>query len=982
MKKHRDSQEESVIQPPSAQEDSTLDTCRPIALLQPPRERAGTLWVRTVQGGAALLLVLTLLLLTHFSAQAQECTAAACISTAAHLAELDSTESELLDPLLGALLGQDAALGLTAADYDALANANITLGALLERLQLDLGVATPEEVLEANLAMPQLIDALETLLPGNSGIAALQLLPDMAGPIVLGDLLQFSSPPGALGNVNLNLLDLLVGSIQLFNHSNAVAVQAVALDDGALTALGLPALGIDGVSLRAVVLEPPQIICGPAGTEFASANVRIALDVALDTAATELDELDLSVLTLSVTASPAITLASLSLYVDVASGTGTLQSVDANVPSATVNATPGIARIFLGDTATMDDFFAVDFDPATDLIPATIGALDVPTRVCLALLCSDLTLQSLISARTAAVGSSASQSQTFSGPFPQTHLFTASASSIATLLGQLVANLEVDIDLTVESGTLDPALLAILGGAIDPLLTAVETNLLTPLTTAVGTELVQDEVGDLLTAVVDPALDLLGVGIGKMVVTVFGANGDANFLICAPLLSVTLSHNPDPLRVGVPGALAIVVNNHADAGPTTGPISVTATLPPILTFSAHAPASWQRVGSSATPFLFVYNGVLEGGDSATLTLHLLPASAATASIAGAVATQGQTSTPFNHSVTIVPAGDGDGDSDGDGIPDDVECPEGTVPCPDTDGDGTPNHQDADDDGDGVYTVVECPGGVPCPDSDGDGTPDYLDADDDGDGIHTIIECPAGRISGSAPPCPNTDGDGLSDYLDTDDDNDGLTTRAECPAGRTSAGSPACPDSDGDGTPDYLDAVDDRIPPGQDSDGDGVPDGVECPNGLATCPDTDGDGTPDHQDPDDDGDGVGTIVECPGGPPCPDTDGDGTPDHRDVDDDGDGVHTIVECPDGRETMTDSACPNTDGDAHPNYLDPDDDNDGVSTRIECPNGRTSSTAARCPALGDPDLEDYLNPDFSLLMWLYAPLVHNMLILPTGE
>jgi len=65
------------------------------------------------------------------------------------------------------------------------------------------------------------------------------------------------------------------------------------------------------------------------------------------------------------------------------------------------------------------------------------------------------------------------------------------------------------------------------------------------------------------------------------------------------------------------------------------------------------------------------------------------------------------------------------DTDGDGVADDVECPAGTDPCPDTDGDGTPDIEDPDDDGDGVPTVDEEAG-----DTDMDGTPDFRDAVDD------------------------------------------------------------------------------------------------------------------------------------------------------------------------------------------------------------------------------------------------------------
>lgn len=163
-----------------------------------------------------------------------------------------------------------------------------------------------------------------------------------------------------------------------------------------------------------------------------------------------------------------------------------------------------------------------------------------------------------------------------------------------------------------------------------------------------------------------------------------------------------------------------------------------------------------------------------------------------------------------------------GDQDGDGVPDSVECPEGTDPCPDTDGDGIPDRADPDDDGDGIPTILERPDGTDR-DSDGDGTPDYLDDDDDGDGIPTRDEAPGGQGR-------DTDGDGRPDHRDGDDDGDGIPTQTERMDGEVHGDDP-----DGDGIPSWLDT---------DSDGDGIPDAEEGRD------DSDGDGIPNYLDPDD------------------------------------------------------------------------------------------------------------------------------------
>jgi hypothetical protein len=209
----------------------------------------------------------------------------------------------------------------------------------------------------------------------------------------------------------------------------------------------------------------------------------------------------------------------------------------------------------------------------------------------------------------------------------------------------------------------------------------------------------------------------------------------------------------------------------------------------------------------------------------------------------------------------------DGDDDADGVPNSVECPNGT--SPDTDGDGLADCNDPDDDGDYLQTWDESKG-----DTDGDGLPDYLDEDDDNDGELTRDE---------AWPTPkDADGDGILDHLDADEedgpradpDHDGLTNAQEEAAGS----DPANPDTDGDTV----------------FDGDEV-------NADGTARDTDGDGKPDWNDTDDDGDGIPTVVEHDPGPygsddpqnpidednEWNDIDGDGLPNHVDTDSDGDG-----------------------------------------------------------------------------------------------
>ncbi|MCB9631132.1 MAG: DUF4215 domain-containing protein [Sandaracinus sp.] len=188
------------------------------------------------------------------------------------------------------------------------------------------------------------------------------------------------------------------------------------------------------------------------------------------------------------------------------------------------------------------------------------------------------------------------------------------------------------------------------------------------------------------------------------------------------------------------------------------------------------------------------------------------------------------------------------DTDGDGFLDTEECP--SMPCRDTDMDGTPDFEDPDDDGDGIPTVVECPGATSCRDSDTDTTPDYLDPDDDDDGILT-------RDEGSG--TLDTDADGIPDHLDVDDDGDGLLTENECP-------SAPCRDTDMNGTPDFLDP---------DDDGDAIPTTREREDGATHGNDVDMDGNDNWLDTDSDAADGSDTEEGVG-----DGDMDGIPDYLD------------------------------------------------------------------------------------------------------
>ncbi|MEM7161020.1 MAG: Ig-like domain-containing protein [Bacteroidota bacterium] len=351
--------------------------------------------------------------------------------------------------------------------------------------------------------------------------------------------------------------------------------------------------------------------------------------------------------------------------------------------------------------------------------------------------------------------------------------------------------------------------------------------------------------------------------------------------------------------------------------------------------------------------------------------------------------------------------DGDGmigtgaifDNDFDGFADVVDTDDNTtaapgdgfgnpLPSPDSDGDGTPDHNDLDSDNDGIPDEIEgdIDGDGEPDDWDNDGVPNYQDLDSDNDGISDVVESggddPDGNGIVGSGAITDADGDGLEDSIDNDP-NDGINLNNENLVDSTSllwdndanGSNEDDNDTDQDGNPDYLDldSDNDGLPDiieagGTDMNADGQVDGFEDMNGdgwddngsIPFPEDTDGDGVPDHQDLDSDNDGINDIIEINGGdtsvdsdndgmiddfsdpngngwdelneinpPDNPDTDGDGISDHEDLDSDNDGILDDWE----NDPNEDGSGPDDfDGDGVPDYLDLDSDNDTMPDVVE--------------------------------------------------
>jgi len=443
-------------------------------------------------------LLLALALFASLPARAA-CAVGACVAAGPRLASVSTQQSALLNPLLGGLLGSN--LNLSVADWNALAQGDVKLLGFLNALQATANVSSPAQALGANLSVAQVAAALgvaaqleaKTSLSAALNTLAAQLAGSGAS-VRVGDLLKLGVDTGTLAGATVNSLDMLTGLIQLYNYRNMLTTpQPVGISGGALGQAGV----INAVQLYAQVIEPPVYTCGPTGTQFHSAAIRIKL---------KLDLVTLSPVTSTLTAVPGVNSASvaiskLDVYVETARGEGSLGAIDATAKAVTLQVAPGVADVYVGSIAD-----SVFFNRSRTLSAADVGYGQIGT---LLLNGVNVALEVKSSARGQAPFAT---SLTLSGTFPQTRTVSSSAAFVTGLTNSLVSNLSLRTTI-LTTGLLDVVLVPVsnlLSGSLQPVLKTLVVNTLSPVLTTV------------LTGVVDPLLQLLGIGLGQMTVTVNG----------------------------------------------------------------------------------------------------------------------------------------------------------------------------------------------------------------------------------------------------------------------------------------------------------------------------------------------------------------------------------------------------------------------------------------------------------------------------
>ncbi|MGC4012241.1 MAG: pilus assembly protein TadG-related protein [Pseudomonas sp.] len=442
---------------------------------------------------------------TVLSAQAvARRSAMAGISAGSGVLSLDSSNSPLLNALLGGLLG--TSLNLDVVTYQGIAGANVSLLALSQQLKaagVNLELGKIDSLLGANVTAAQLLTAMvnaadaSQLAGVNTALlrTALATINVPTANLTLGQILSVVAPDSVRDtalSAGVNLLDLLMATALVANKNNAVD-------------LDLKGKSIAGVvpTVKLRVISPPAIAMGYPGKDSVgnwrtvAKNAQVQLEVGANA-----NLLGLNLVRLA-----------LSLKVGVAEGYAALDTIQCGgvgkPVTVNVKARPGVASASL--------------DVNVSLLSGANGSLVGVT---------------ITNNSTGASGNSASTATQFAIPGEQSISFLVSSptdlpsavkrvqSPLGSSLGTGLTSLANSLTIKVEAGGNCNNILSWLLCALSSLVSSI-AQLALDLTGALGT---------LVTALgqqlIDPLLSLLGIQTGILDVRLIDLQtGGAELLI-------------------------------------------------------------------------------------------------------------------------------------------------------------------------------------------------------------------------------------------------------------------------------------------------------------------------------------------------------------------------------------------------------------------------------------------------------------------
>lgn len=397
------------------------------------------------------------------SAVGTQAQSSACFSVGTRTLTLNTSES-VLGPLLDSILK----VNLSVIGYDGLVGLKDISVPLID-LSVALGVGTPDALVSLDkISLGNFLIASARVLTSNGKIAEAQVLQAIAVQVGgfdlnVGDILKVGIG-GSVGlGVEVNIFDLVGAAIIAANGRNALRV------DG----LGITLPGLVNVRTGLVIVEPPQIACGPVGTVAKSAQVRFDLAAGINA--------------LGVAA------ADLSLGFKIGSGSAALSAVSCATGNPQVTFSPI-------NTATIALTGAGEAGAAgikISVLPAQYAnALTGLLRLILAPLGLTLSIE---------VGLGLS----VGGAISATRTLTYPTKTKDVVSGNTLVNLNTT---TIRLGQ-EGFLAGLLGALLNPLLSTLTTGIVQPIVNAVGS---------LAGGIIFPALGLLGLKAGVAEINLIG----------------------------------------------------------------------------------------------------------------------------------------------------------------------------------------------------------------------------------------------------------------------------------------------------------------------------------------------------------------------------------------------------------------------------------------------------------------------------
>lgn len=438
-----------------------------------------------------LLLTSTLFVMSNVAQAA--CTTQGCVMAGPRLVNLTTAQGTLLGPLLGGLLGTN--LNVTALDWQQIAGSDVDIAKMLNLLQSQLSVSTPAQALNTNASLAQILGAAAGATVGSNAAGAQVALANLAANpsiplsnIRLGDLIAIGSTPT---NTTINALDLVTGAVQLYNLKNVATTPApVGID---LTKFPL-LTGLSALTIQAQVVEPAVYVCGPAGTQFHTAAIRLKLNLTL---LPNTINGGISLLGLNITGSTVALVPNLSVFVEVARADGTISSLNAIGGALQAQVAPGVADLYIGTMADTLFFQRTHTITYADVAAAKIADVSITLLGGLLKLTADATI------RSQAHGATNVGSMSFGPTYPQTLTVSSGGNFVTNLVTTLLNNLQVGLVVSLNTAGVD---LTALASALTTLLGSTLSPIISPV----------------ISTVVDPLLELIGLKLGQAIVTGYG----------------------------------------------------------------------------------------------------------------------------------------------------------------------------------------------------------------------------------------------------------------------------------------------------------------------------------------------------------------------------------------------------------------------------------------------------------------------------